>query len=571
MQSQVESFVAIDWGHATVKAGLVDRVGDCHRFIAKGIAPNLAAVGNLREPAAPLVAAVRDLEGISGRRVLGIDGLPIVPESFGAGVDGLGCSLSALPPLRVAVAALREDASLRYALSALRCTPHKLIGQVSGKEVAEAAEAFARFAQKLRDEAPQVVLIVGGADAKPDRAVVAFVDAIAVAISLLRPQDRPLVLYAGPAPLRQAAIAAVAERTAVRTVDNPCPDGRKPNPGALRAELALLQLVLAPGKASALPTIREWCGQRLLPLPLALLNAYSRPGVSVLAVDVGSQVTALVHTGLGAHLVLQGCGLGQGATGLLAAVGPARIRRWLTSGLGEDDIADWAANRGLRPWLACEDERSCELEFAFVREALGQVRAAAGLAWPEAGLEEGSLPKADVIVAGGAVFSSAHPAAAAALALLDGLQPVGICRLAVDWLELASAFGALAQANPEAVRSALERDDITVLGTLVAPMGQGRPGREALLVEGQSGQGARLSCAVACGELVRIPLPGGSRMRATLRPRRPFDLGAGPGEPMEAELDGGLLGLLIDARGRPLPEAVAQPEAVRANLASLGG
>ena len=36
------------------------------------------------------------------------------------------------------------------------------------------------------------------------------------------------------------------------------------------------------------------------------------------------------------------------------------------------------------------------------------------------------------------------------------------------------------------------------------------------------------------------------------KPARGFDLGAGPGQPVEREVRGGLVGLILDTRGRPL-------------------
>ena len=37
-----------------------------------------------------------------------------------------------------------------------------------------------------------------------------------------------------------------------------------------------------------------------------------------------------------------------------------------------------------------------------------------------------------------------------------------------------------------------------------------------------------------------------------VRPAKLYDIGAGPGEELEATVQGGVAGLLLDARGRPL-------------------
>ena len=50
-----------------------------------------------------------------------------------------------------------------------------------------------------------------------------------------------------------------------------------------------------------------------------------------------------------------------------------------------------------------------------------------------------------------------------------------------------------------------------------------------------------------------IPLGVGERATLELHPTRRFDMGLGePGRGVTAEAEGGMLGLIIDARGRPL-------------------
>jgi hypothetical protein len=55
------------------------------------------------------------------------------------------------------------------------------------------------------------------------------------------------------------------------------------------------------------------------------------------------------------------------------------------------------------------------------------------------------------------------------------------------------------------------------------------------------------------GSIAVIPLEAGERATLELRPARRFDVGLGePGRGVTAEAEGGILGLIIDARGRPL-------------------
>jgi hypothetical protein len=58
---------------------------------------------------------------------------------------------------------------------------------------------------------------------------------------------------------------------------------------------------------------------------------------------------------------------------------------------------------------------------------------------------------------------------------------------------------------------------------------------------------------VAYGSLSVIPLGAGERAQLELHPTRRFDVGLSePGRGATAEAEGGILGIVIDARGRPL-------------------
>ncbi len=54
------------------------------------------------------------------------------------------------------------------------------------------------------------------------------------------------------------------------------------------------------------------------------------------------------------------------------------------------------------------------------------------------------------------------------------------------------------------------------------------------------------------GEIKRIPLPERAEARVVIKPRGLFDVGMGEGKELETILQGGVVGIVLDARGRPL-------------------
>jgi hypothetical protein len=117
-------------------------------------------------------------------------------------------------------------------------------------------------------------------------------------------------------------------------------------------------------------------------------------------------------------------------------------------------------------------------------------------------------------------------------------------------------LGILSTVLPEAATQVFERDCLVYLGTCVAPVGAGKAGETCLtVVYGDHSE------AVPFGAIrvLRLGYTEGTdrtepaRMEVTLQPSRGFDVGAGRGRPRTVTATGGEVGLIIDARGRPMP------------------
>jgi hypothetical protein len=138
--------------------------------------------------------------------------------------------------------------------------------------------------------------------------------------------------------------------------------------------------------------------------------------------------------------------------------------------------------------------------------------------------------------------------------LLDALQPIGVSTIVLDATALAAPLGALATFQPLAAAQVLESDAFLNLGTVVAPVGTAREGDIVLKLKVDYGGGRTLGVEVAYGSLEVIPLPLGQTAILALEPLRGFDVGWGArGKGLPLQVNGGTLGIIIDARGRPLP------------------
>jgi len=153
------------------------------------------------------------------------------------------------------------------------------------------------------------------------------------------------------------------------------------------------------------------------------------------------------------------------------------------------------------------------------------------------------------IVGSGGVLSCAPRPGQAALILLDAIQPIGVSTLVLDRRGFVAAMGAMASVNPLAAVQAASLGGLVNLGTVIAPVGQGREGEIALRLKVEE---LHLEMDVPYGSLEVYRLPASEPLTLQVRPQRHFDVGWGPGRGRKIQFSGGSVGLIIDARGRPL-------------------
>jgi hypothetical protein len=169
----------------------------------------------------------------------------------------------------------------------------------------------------------------------------------------------------------------------------------------------------------------------------------------------------------------------------------------------------------------------------------------------------------DMLVGSGGVLSHAPRRVQAAFMLIDGFRPEGITELAVDSIFMMPQLGVLAQVHPKAAMEVFHKDCLIRLGTCVAPRGEGKEGSPCLEISLEMPDGKTEERTVNFGEMTVIPLGVGEQAKATIKPSRRFDAGAGKGKEIHTDLSGGVVGIIIDARGRPLVLPTDRAERVR--------
>jgi hypothetical protein len=559
-RKEIESAVLVDVGSVATTVGLVDVVDGQHRLVARGRAPTSA-----EPPQADVVVGIREalaqIERLTGRRLLNESGRLLTPERRdGSGVDTGAVTCSSGAPLRVAVSGLSTDYSLQSALRAARSTYVEVVSTlVTDGENGAGAPGLSveSVVKQILGTTPEAILMAGGIDGGPVEPLVAMARAIVLASSMMPEPALPTVIFAGNTQARQAVADVLSKELPFKVVENvrPFRDTEQ-----LEEAADTLGQIYRDRRIARLPgmgELRTWGHGAVLSTAEAFSWALSflatQEDTATLGVDVGSASLCVAgqRNGTRTLQVDMGAGTRFALDHLVGRVGLDRIARWVPVEITLDELANVLANFTLFPLVQACSERQFWAEQAVTREAL---RLAVELAGSSAGGPMGDHRWAMVdylVVSGARLLEVARPALTA-LAVLDGVQPVGIARLLVDRFQLLAPAIALGQTNPTAAAHIVAGDILTDVGTIVAPAGQTKAGKTALQIDLTYPDGSAFRMDVEFGSLEVVPIGPDKQLELDIRPAKGLDLGLGRGKRVRATVKGGSVGLIIDARGRPL-------------------
>jgi hypothetical protein len=243
--------------------------------------------------------------------------------------------------------------------------------------------------------------------------------------------------------------------------------------------------------------------------------------------------------------------VGYSAPTLLEQVSAGAIARWLPFEPEPGEVEGVLLSKGIRTTTIPTDQRQLLIEQAAAREALRLLMGQARANWYTGTTDSRRwlTPLLEPIIASGAVLARAPRPSQSVLMLLDTIEPIGITTIVLDEHGVASALGAVAVTQPLAATQALDGGAFLNLATVIAPIGRARPGEVVLRVKITFEQGGEMQLEAKQGSIEVLPLRIGQRARMELKPRRGIYAGR-TGKSME--VSGSVVGLVIDARGRPL-------------------
>lgn len=566
--------IATDCGSTTTKAILIEKKDGTYRQTFRGESPTTVEAP-FEDVTRGVLNAFAEVEELSGRKIL--DGEKIITPARGdVGVDIYVSTSSAGGGLQMMVAgavkAMTAESAQRAALGA---------GAIVMDVIASNDQRLPHEKiDRIRHLRPDMILLSGGTDG----GTVTHVVELAEYISAANPKPRlgmtfqlP-VIYAGNKGAREKIKEILDKKTSLHITENIRPMLERENLFPARQEIQKLFLEHVMAQAPGYKKLMSWTGAPIMPTPgavgLIMQTIARKDRINVVGVDIGGATTDVfsVYGEIFNRTVSANLGMSYSISNVLAEAGLENILRWVPFDIDESDLRNRIKNKMIRPTTIPQTLEELKVEQAISREALRlsfeqHKSLAVGLKGVQrerdiseafkqeiAGETLVDMLTLDLLVGSGGVLSHAPRRSQAMLMMIDAFQPEGVTRLAVDSIFMMPHLGVLSTVNEQAATQVFEKDCLIHLGTCVSLVkgSVGKHGEKCISYKITMPDGKQTEGALPCGDLCVLPLDTGQTAEIEVLPVKNIDAGEGKGKPVRKKVFGGVVGVVIDTRGRPI-------------------
>ena len=575
----LKSILATDCGSTTTKAILIEYIDGEYRLTHRGEAPTTVEAP-FEDVTRGVLNSVMEVEELVGRKLLNGDEI-ITPQNNKDGVDIYISTSSAGGGLQMMVAGVVKSMSGESAERAALGAGSIVMDVMASNDGRLPHQKIKR----IRDLRPDMILLSGGIDGGTISHVVELAEILAAA----NPQPRlgqnyklP-VIYAGNKKAQVQIKETLGDMVDLDIVENIRPVLERENLEPSRDKIHDLFMEHVMQQAPGYKKLMAWTDAPIMPTPGAVGSLIEmiaeKEEITVVGVDIGGATTDIfsVFEGKFNRTVSANLGMSYSICNVLAEAGLDNVLRWVPFDIDRKELTNRIGNKMIRPTTVPQSLEELFIEQAIAREALRlsfkqHKEFAVGLKGVQkertisdafdqssSGASLVNMMDLDLLVGSGGVLSHAPRREQSAKMLIDSFMPEGITQLAVDSIFMMPQLGVLANIDKEelaneARKAALEvfhKDCLIRLGTCIAPIGTAKPGETIANIEMVLPDGSVSNYDLKRNDLVRIEAPY-KPIKTSIRPIKKIDVGAGAGEPLITDIYGGVVGIILDGRDRPI-------------------
>jgi uncharacterized protein (TIGR01319 family) len=577
----IKVIVATDCGSTTTKAILIEYRDGEYRLIVRGEAPTTVEAP-FEDVTMGVLNAVQEVEELSGRKLLDENDRIISPRKDNGdqkiGTDIYISTSSAGGGLQMMVAGVVRSMTAESAERAALGAGAIVMDVIASNDKRLPHQQI----ERIRHLRPDMILCSGGIDGGTITHVVEIAELIAAADPKPRlGSDYKLpVIYAGNKNARDEVKKALGAKVDLDIVDNIRPVLERENLLPAREKIHDLFMEHVMAQAPGYRKLMSWTDAPIMPTPgavgLIIKTIADIEGIEAVGVDIGGATTDVfsVFQGVFNRTVSANLGMSYSVSNVFKETTLPNVMRWVPFHMDERDLRNRVKNKMIRPTTIPQTMEELIFEQAIAREALRlafvqhksfatvlkgvqqQRTIADAFAQSSSGQTLVNMMSLNMLIGSGGVLSHAPRRQQSALMMIDAFQPEGVTRLSVDSIFMMPQLGVLSVVHKHAATEVFEKDCLIHLGTCIAPVGEQKGARSLLKYSFELPGGKKEEGELSPGKMKLIKLGFDERglplkAKATLHPDRNQDVGAGKGHVFETTVSGGVVGIILDGRGRP--------------------
>jgi len=548
--------VGLDIGRINTRSALFGNVEGKYTLQGSGTAPT--GLGPDLSLGSGIEEAVQNLQAQVERILLKPSDKSLrQADRYSLRMDQVVSVVSAGPWMNAAMLGLTAKGSSRACKMLLDSLPLEDAGTFSLAAQAHEMDVI----EKLVQSHPDFLIISGGEDAGAEKPLLRWVEVSRMICLLLPSAARPVILFAGNPIVKEAVRRRLEPITRLYVLPNLRPEEGKED--LIPAQRTLDQEIN-----------RKW--REILPGWIDLASP-SNLAVATTGFTLSRMVRYLsqIKTNPQESSVTRGVmalNLGGGSTTLTAGVAGQSgslmqkrweylereeqesvmrsVHRWTAVPISFEDVHQFLSNQPLYDSIMPDTPKNLALSQAYARVRLQQAINAFASSHP---WYQGLYNCYEPIIASGSVLTQAPTPGQAMLIPLDGVQPRGITTVVLDKYHILPLLGLIGETDTLLPVHLLASSAFTNLGTVIVPTSDAQEGEVILKVHVEVESGKNYSVDISQGDLRRLVIPPGSPAILDLVPEPHTYVGFGDrGKGGRLKVIGGVNGVVIDARGRPI-------------------
>ncbi len=496
--------------------------------------------------------AVDNLQKITGRMLIDEHLSLIVPaQPDGSGIDQVAFTYGFLDQISIISAGLLDDVSISSLGHLINSTHLKHSDQISLNDPRKIDEILT----SVVNLSPDIVVLSGGTENGANKSIIRMMEIILFCIKHLPKEKTPELIYAGNSSIVSKIQEMSAEIAKLSVTENIRPtlndENLQPALNVINENVSQMMVKKIPGfeylfsyaKSVPVPYIQS------NGIMTKFLNKLSNEkSANIFVIDLGKEIISMAGNMNGSlHQNVVVNSIFKDPDRYVSETNIKEISNWLPKNIELEEINNFIWGKSIRPNTIPHSKDEYLLDLGVIKNLLrknyqnfkNQFSISSDY-WTQ------------IIINGGYLSNIENPNDIALL-LLDSIQPRGITNLFIDQHGILPVLGSIAIDNPILPIQLLEGPSISLLAKVFSIQSKAKIGTPILKIRMEYKDGTYLEEEILKGTIYKIALSPGQMVKIFFEPLGNINMNQfGKNINKGLIVQGGLCGIILDARGRPI-------------------